>query len=135
MKTTLNISHYLYLGLCLFIILLATLHEIECIPTGYLEVSPEVEYVIQLFCIGVTLGGSWFALRLFSIKSVKEALTSGSSALARWNIIRILTIGTPILINLESYYALFNNESILYCFLITLIALVFCWPKPDTDNA
>ena len=128
-----NISHYTYIGICFLTLLLAYLHESELLPTGYLKTNAQAEYSIQLFCIIITLGESWSALRLFNSKKVKKDIDDSFSALTQWNIIRILMVGIPILINLEAYYALFNNQSILYCFLITLIAFVFCWPKSRQD--
>ena len=132
----LNTSKITYLAISSIILVLAYLHESEIIGTGYWKANPQTEYFVQLFCTLSTLGLSWFSLRLFSIKKIRKIIDYCPESLRRWNLIRIAMISIPMLFNFEIYYAIIDNQSILYCFLITLIAFIFCWPqkwKPIKD--
>ena len=55
----------LYLSLCITLGILVLLFEEHAIPTAFIPTTPSVEYVLNLLSLIVTLGGVFFALRLF----------------------------------------------------------------------
>ena len=125
---------YLYIIFCIILALLPILHELNIIPSAYLNASNHTEYLLQILCITLTLGNSWGALRLFSTKRISRQITQNYKKQNLWNIVRILMIGLPMIINIECYYATNDNKSFLYCFLITLVAFIFCWPQKTTNH-
>lgn len=116
--TPIHIPRLTYM-LCLTgIACIAILHESDILSAGYLQTDAQITYIIQLSCIVLTLGSCWATFRK------KRSAVSVSNC-----VLRILRIAIPMLINLEIYYALLGNQSVLYCFLITLVSFIFCWPS------
>lgn len=133
MSKDLKIPHYIYILILVVAISLMSLHELECLPSGYYLADNTTMYYLQMFCIIITLGGCWTGLRLFAGKKIQEQISKGQSHLTKWNLIRISIVAIPLFINLEAYYAILYNSSFLYCFLITLISFVFCWPQKSIE--
>lgn len=128
-----KLPHYIYFLILINIIFLMGLHELELIPSGYYLADNNVMYFLQIFCIMSTLGSCWTSLRLFTGKKIQEQISKGESHLTKWNLIRISIITIPLFINLEIYYAILYNSSFLYCFLISLISFIFCWPQKSIE--
>lgn len=133
MSKDFKIPHYIYILILVIVISLMSLHELDLLPSGYYLADNATMYFLQTFCIIITLGGCWTGLRLFSGKKVQKQISKAPNHLTKWNLIRISIVAIPLLINLESYYAIFYNSSFLYCFLITLISFVFCWPQKSIE--
>lgn len=132
MKVNLLFSRILYLAVWLMTALYAALCETDTLPTAYFQGDAQTTYLLHMLCVVFTLGCSWFGLRFFVLKGIRSKLQANpQQALQRMNLLRIGLVSTPIMIDLVTYYALLNSTTPLFCLLIALTALVFCWPKTD----
>ena len=111
--------------------IIAACFETDLLPTGWANLGNESAYALNMLCVMLTLGGSYVALRLFTLKQIHKRISTDSKQWVKWSITRISLLSICILINLISYYALFNGSAPLYCLLITLTAFVFCWPQQE----
>ncbi len=124
----------LYLSLCIALGILILLFEEHTLPASFLPSSPEVDYVLNLISLIVTLGGVFIALRLFKKEKVDIAQHQGDEEALRlsylkWNGRRIGIIFSAAFTNLIIYYGGSFNESAMYSLIITLIGALFCWPS------
>ena len=133
----------LYIAFCAIISILIVLFEEHTLPTGFIPASPNVDYVLNLVSLIVTLGGVFFALQMFKKEKKDKTLTEGNAEARRlahlkWNGRRIGIIFSAVFTNLIIYYGGTFNESAMYSLLITIIGAIFCWPgkleTPSTDN-
>ena len=118
--------------------LLAFLFETDVLPTAFLPADAQTEYVCQLLCVALTLGSVPVALRLLALPSVKMQLAKEPGRAVQWNKLRLGLMIVPILTNLSVYYALASTTSPLFCLLISLAAIVFCYPsayEPEQKSA
>ena len=123
----------LYLSLCITLGILVLLFEEHAIPTAFIPTTPSVEYVLNLLSLIVTLGGVFFALRLFKKEKHDVKQHEGDEEALRlsylkWNGRRIGIIFSAAFTNLIIYSGASFNESAMYSFIITLIGALFCWP-------
>ncbi len=125
-----KVSRIVYITLCLLGIAYAAACEADLLPTGYLPVTPQMAYALQMLCIVLTLGGTWGALRLFAVRRVRQALGKRPNLLLPLNLLRTSIQGLVIAVNLLIYYATLSTTP-LYCLLISLIGFIFCWPKNE----
>lgn len=124
----------LYIILTVIAALFAVLSEENIIPTNYIQGTPEVTYALSLVSIGFTFGFLFLALRLFKFEMVKKELERSETnqefaAYRKWNGIRMALAFTPVFINLFIYYGGNYDSSTMYCLLIGVIGLLFCWPS------
>ena len=124
----------LYIILTVIAALFAVLSEENIIPTNYIQGTPEVTYTLSLVSIGFTFGFLFLALRLFKFEMVKKELERSETnqefaAYRKWNGIRMALAFTPVFINLFIYYGGNYDSSAMYCLLIGVIGLLFCWPS------
>lgn len=123
----------LYFSIWILVVLFTSLSEAAILPTGYIEVTPKLEYFCHIFCIVFTLSETFTALRLMNFKIVKLQLKKAPASIERFNLIRILLLASAIFFNLIIYYALASSATPGFCLLLTLVGFVFCYPLyPDT---
>lgn len=125
----LQFARTIYIAFWVVTALFALLSEIDILPTGYVQTDAQTSYALNMLCVLFTLGGSWGALRLFALKSVKERINKRPQQVPQWNMLRTSILGFCILLNAITYFAVLSDTTPLYCLLITLTAFIFCWPK------
>lgn len=118
-----------YILIWLLVAAYALLSELDVLPVGFVRSDPETVYALSMLCVLLTLSTTWGAVRFFSFKTIKEKAHRYAQTLPLWNTLRIALLAIAIFFNLVTYYALLSGTSALYCLGITLIALLFCWPK------
>lgn len=111
--------------------------EFDVLPKGFLQSTPQTDYVVNLICVILTLGGTWGALRLFALKNVRAKLESSPQSYFALNAVRTGIISFVLFVNLFVYYAFMNGTTSLFCMLIALVGMLFCWPGVETasDNS
>lgn len=124
-------ARVLYLSVWVLAAFVCLFEEIDILPKGFLKGSPETDYVFHMVCITLTLGGTWGALRLFANKNIREKLASNPQSFLLLHAIRIGIIAFVLFVDIFTYYALMNGTTPLFCALITLVGLLFCWPAID----
>lgn len=128
---TLKVSRIFYISVWAVLVLYVFLTEADVLPRGYVARDASLEYTLHLFCVLFTLGGTWTALRLFNGKKIRHTLTARPHLLPHYNFLRTGILASAIVLNVIVYYALDSSATPLYCLLVTLIGLVFCWPKDE----
>lgn len=129
--TNLIMARSFYISVWCAVIIFTLLCECNILPTGYVKADVQIEYMLNMLCIVLTLICTWGGLRLFAFKSIRNRLNKHPQQLVNWNILRTGILALSIFINLITYYGLINSTSALFCLLITLAGFVFCWPKHD----
>ena len=135
LNTTINMRK-LYLSLCIAFGILLVLFEMHILPVAFIHSSPEVNYVLNLISLIVTLGGVFIALRLFKkekteISQLQGDLEALHQSYLKWNGRRIGIIFSAVFTNTIIYYGGSYNESAMYSLIITLIGALFCWPDKE----
>ncbi len=132
MKSNLLPVRIIYLSVWILTAIYAILSEADILSTAYIQNNNQTEYLLHMLCIVLTLCCSWFGLRLFVFKGIRKKLQNNpQQELPRLNLLRISIVATPVIIDLITYYALLSSTTPLFCMLIALTSLLFCWPKTD----
>lgn len=124
-----------YAILWLVIVCYALLSEIDVLPTAYVKPDAQLLYALQILCVALTLLSTWGALRLPVMKTVRHACELHPERHYIYSILRMCWLGTAVLIDLIVYYALTADSWSLYCLLIGLVGLVFCYPSAPEPPA
>lgn len=111
--------------------LVCLLSETEVLPTAYLPADPSTEYALQMLCVVLTLCCVPAALRLFTLDRVKRHMKPHTPQLAGWSMARIAIMAVAVFANTIVYYGLHTTLSPAFCLLISLTALVFCYPSQE----
>lgn len=111
--------------------LVCLLSETEVLPTAYLPADPSTEYALQMLCVVLTLCCVPAALRLFTLGRVKRHMKPHTPQLAGWSMARIAIMAVAVFANTIVYYGLHTTLSPAFCLLISLTALVFCYPSQE----
>lgn len=108
----------------------AVLSELGVFPVAYVRLDAAGQYVIQLVGIVLTLVCIYVSLKWYKFSFVKRRMTNDIDArnYHQQGLFRVVVIAVPILYNLFLYYATLNSQ-LSFCFLISMLASVFCWPK------
>ena len=108
-------------------VLLAALYECDILPQGLFAGDAQMEYIMQVTSILLTIWLRLFNLsltRYVSLLPLPEALKS----YRRWSEIRIALLLVLALIDLSAYYWTMNTTGLL-CAGMTVIASLFCIPS------
>lgn len=98
------------------------------LETGFLAGFEEIEFYATLVMELLTIACIPLALKLFSIRRIKERLmTEGASALRPYGMIRLILLTVPMFINTLLYY-FFMSPSFAYMALLLLLSLAFVVP-------
>lgn len=108
----------------------AVLSELGVFPVAYVRLDAAGQYVIQLVGIVLTLACIYVSLKWYKFSFVKRRMTNDIDErnYHQQGLFRVVVIAVPILYNLFLYYATLNSQ-LSFCFLISMLASVFCWPK------
>ncbi len=133
-KKTFRSLRLSFVGVLLFLAVWIILSEAGILPTDYITTDPQTDYTLNVASIFTAFGGTFFALRLFAFKRIKESVeqTDDNPAFkcyTKWAALRIALIGVAVATNVVLYYASSHTESAKYCLIIALIGTLFCWPS------
>ncbi len=122
-----------YFGLLAATALILALSEAHYLPVGYLPATPQTQYATSLASCFLTLGGVYLALRLPAMPRAKRQMADtdakrARTAYARWHGLQLFCIALPLLGNALLYYATPYSPAAGYALLISLIAVLFCYP-------
>lgn len=113
-------------------LLLATLYECDLLPQGLFAGDAQMEYIMQVTSILLTVCFIPLSLRLFSLSLTRHItslpLTEALKSYRRWSEIRISLLTVLALIDLSAYYWTMNTTGLL-CAGMTIIASLFCIPS------
>ncbi len=130
-ECSLKIPRCIYIAFWGLMLLYVMFSELDVLPVAYLALDVQSAYAMNMLCVILTLAGTFISLRLFAVNKIKQEIQNAPCSITKWNIIRTIILGVCALINIMSYYALCNDTTSLYCFLITITGFVFCWPKQE----
>lgn len=118
----------LYVCVWVLAAFMCVLEETNVLPKGFLQSSPQTDYVLHMICVVLTLSVTWGGLRLFAFKSIRAKLEQNPMLYPMLNVVRIGIVALVLFVDLFIYYALMSGTTPLFCMLIALVALLFCWP-------
>lgn len=140
MKTFLKIPRWTHASVWAITILMALGFEFELLPSMCFQPDAEQEYALHVLAVVLTLLGSYVAMRLMAFAGVKQSVRKQEEVAAQRTyatlcLVRSALVALPIWYNLLVYYMADFSSTMLYCFLITAVASLFCWPSQETyDN-
>lgn len=123
--TTLFLSRLVYVLIWCLACVVAALSELDVIPVAYVHQTPAEQYAFQLIGLVLAVGCMYVCLRWERFSFIRLRM---AASYYRWELLRVIVIALPVLFNLWAYYATLNTQ-LVFCFLISLVASIFCWPK------
>lgn len=128
---TLLLSRLLFAFVWVVACVVALLSELAILPVAYIRQDPAGQYATQMIGIVLALACIYVSLKWYKFSFIQRRLTDDSDArqYQRLGLVRVLIIAVPVLYNIVMYYATLNGQ-LSFCFLISMLASVFCWPKP-----
>lgn len=117
-----------------------TLFESGLLTTGTLyDGTPEsnhTAFVVSCIMEAMTIIAIPLALKLFSLKSIKQQLQEKKeAALLKFGIIRMLMLLVPLVVNITLYYVFAESVAFGYMAIILAIALTFITPTKERCQA
>ena len=113
-------------------VLLAALYECDILPQGLFAGDAQIEYIMQVTSILLTICLIPLSLRLFNLSLTRYVsllpLPEALKSYRRWSEIRIALLLVLALIDLSAYYWTMNTTGLL-CAGMTVIASLFCIPS------
>lgn len=113
-------------------VLLAALYECDILPQGLFAGDAQMEYIMQVTSILLTICLIPLSLRLFNLSLTRYVsllpLPEALKSYRRWSEIRIALLLVLALIDLSAYYWTMNTTGLL-CAGMTIIASLFCIPS------
>ena len=130
----------MHLFVWLVTVMLFLAFESGALPTMYFQPDVEQAYALQVVAVVLTLLGSYVSMRLMAFSGVKQSVQSQEEmpalhTYATLCIVRTLLVAIAIWYNLLVYYLADFSTTLFYCFLITVVASLFCWPSQATFEA
>ena len=127
----------MHLFVWLVTVMLFLAFESGALPTMYFQPDVEQAYALQVVAVVLTLLGSYVSMRLMAFSSVKQSVRSQEEmpalhTYATLCIVRTLLVAIAIWYNLLVYYLADFSTTLFYCFIITVVASLFCWPSQTT---
>lgn len=114
------------------VLLLAALYECDVLPQGLFAGDAQMEYLMQVVSILLTVCLIPLSLRLFNLSLTRYIttlpLTDALKSYRRWSEIRIILLLMPALVDLSAYYWTMDTTGLLCCGM-TVIASLFCLPN------
>lgn len=129
MKQSLLPARVTYIALWLCTGVYVCLAEADMVPVGFLPSDALAVYIFNLVSVILTMGYSWLALRLFTLKSVRNRMVSHPEAEGGMHLFRVCLMIPVVCYDLIAYYGQLSGSTPLFCLLIALVSFVFCWPK------
>lgn len=105
-------------------------HETGLAEAGALPSNGIMAYWMQIAGVALTLILVPFALKLLSLKGVRNTLKQrGRRAYRRWSEVRLAMLTTPLMLNIGLYYGLGYNTTCGYLALMVVVPFFFIWPS------
>ena len=128
MKKTQAILMTFYTVLIVATLLLVVLCETGVLETGLMATNKEAEFITATTMELITLGGVFFALRLFKFGAIHQQLvTRKAPALLQFGLVRLVMIEAMMLFNTLFYY-MYMNTTFGYMAIMQLLCLPFVCP-------
>lgn len=113
-------------------VLCVCLYETDVFAEGIYAGNAQMEYVLQMTGILLTLGLIPFSMRMFNLTLVKRVrelpLQQAMKSYSRWSDVRLCLLFVPAILNLQFYYLTLNTTGI-FCATMALTASLFCVPS------
>lgn len=114
--------------------LLAALYECDILPQGLFAGDAQMEYIMQVTSILLTICLIPLSLRLFNLSLTRHIaalpLKNALKSYRRWSEIRIALLTVASLASLSAYYWTMDTTGLL-CTGMTVIASLFCVPGKE----
>ena len=115
-------------------VLLAALYECDILPQGLFAGDAQMEYIMQVTSILLTICLIPLSLRLFNLSLTRHIaalpLKNALKSYRRWSEIRIALLTVASLASLSAYYWTMDTTGLL-CTGMTVIASLFCVPGKE----
>lgn len=115
-------------------VLLAALYECDILPQGLFAGDAQMEYIMQVTSILLTICLIPLSLRLFNLSLTRHIaalpLKNALKSYRRWSEIRIALLTVASLASLSAYYWTMDTTGLL-CTGMTVIASLFCVPSKE----
>lgn len=115
-------------------VLLAALYECDILPQGLFAGDAQMEYIMQVTSILLTICLIPLSLRLFNLSLTRHIaalpLKNALKSYRRWSEIRIALLTVASLASLSAYYWTMDTTGLL-CTGMTVIASLFCVPDKE----
>lgn len=115
-------------------VLLAALYECDILPQGLFAGDAQMEYIMQVTSILLTICLIPLSLRLFNLSLTRHIaalpLKNALKSYRRWSEIRIALLTVASLASLSAYYWTIDTTGLL-CTGMTVIASLFCVPGKE----
>ena len=115
-------------------VLLAALYECDILPQGLFAGDAQMEYIMQVISILLTICLIPLSLRLFNLSLTRHIaalpLKNALKSYRRWSEIRIALLTVASLASLSAYYWTMDTTGLL-CTGMTVIASLFCVPGKE----
>ncbi|MDN0078608.1 hypothetical protein QVO32_04175 [Bacteroides gallinaceum] len=115
-------------------VLLAALYECDILPQGLFAGDAQMEYIMQVTSILLTICLIPLSLRLFNLSLTRHIaalpLKNALKSYRRWSEIRIALLTIASLASLSAYYWTMDTTGLL-CTGMTVIASLFCVPGKE----
>lgn len=115
-------------------VLLAALYECDILPQGLFAGDAQMEYIMQVGSILLTICLIPLSLRLFNLSLTRHIaalpLKNALKSYRRWSEIRIALLTVASLASLSAYYWTMDTTGLL-CTGMTVIASLFCVPGKE----
>ncbi len=139
-KSPLFFPKLLYFATWIVGLALVVLFETGILPSAFFPDDAGIDYLLSAICVLTFLGGSYIAMRLMALRSVRACIaaapeTSRSALYARFANVRTGILAASILISMLAYYGTAAESTAQYALLILAIALVFCYPSESELRA
>ena len=115
-------------------VLLAALYECDILPQGLFAGDAQMEYIMQVTSILLTICLIPLSLRLFNLSLTRHIaalpLKNALKSYRRWSEIRIALLTVASLASLSAYYWTMDTTGLL-CTGMTVTASLFCVPGKE----
>lgn len=129
MKETRNQLMAAFVFAILFAFGAVALYETGIMESGLFVGQKNSEFILTALMELLTLGGVFFALRLFKFQKVHhDLITKKEHALFKWGLLRLALLMIPMVANTYLYY-MYMNTTFGYMAIIQLLCLPFVFPS------
>lgn len=141
MRKTRNILLAVFISVIISALVIVIVCETDLVGVGVWAEKTSEEFALTSLMELVSLAAIPLSLRLFKFAKVRNSLVAGrKTALLKWGVVRILSLGVPLLVNTVLYY-LFMSTTFGYMSIILLLCMSFvfpamskCYYEISTDN-
>jgi hypothetical protein len=113
-------------------LLIVGLYETDIFTDGILTGHSTAQFYLETLAFFLSIAGVYFALKLFSLKRIKELIHQpdemGIHNYFNFSLLRLAFLAIPLWLDILIYYWTMNNNGIMLA-LITAVGTSFCWPS------